>query len=146
MRMPHTPTHWIMVAVIAAACLLALSEAHGQSAGAAAAFEGRPSMAGAQAGQGAQAGPPQGGIGVQGSDDLARPLRKEIGRPKPAKEVAAPRDGVAPPKDALGKPKDTSLAKDQRSATKKGAHAARSTLRRSRTGVGEIESRSGEGG
>ena len=149
MRMPHTPYHWVLVAMVAAAFLLALSEAHGQPAGRtgpAAVFEGRPAMAGAQAGQGAQAGPPQGGIGVQGSDDLARPLRKEIGKPKPTKEVAVPKDGVAPPKDALGQPKDSSLAKDQRSAAKKGAHGAKSTLRRSRTGVGEIESRSGEGG
>ena len=149
MRMPHTPYHWIVVALVATAFLLALSEAHGQSIGStgpAAVFEGRPAMAGAQAGQGAQAGPPQGGIGVQGSDDLAKPLRKDIGKPKPTKEVAVPRDGVAPPKDALSQPKDSSLAKEQRSAAKKGTHAAKSTLRRSRTGVGEIESRSGEGG
>ena len=37
-----------------AVLLLTLSEAHGQSSGAAAAFEGRPAMAGAQAGQGAR--------------------------------------------------------------------------------------------
>ena len=149
MRMPHTPYHWIVVALVAAAFLLALSEAHGQpagSTGAAAVFQGRPAMAGAQAGQGALAGPPQGGIGVQGSDDLVKPLRKDLGKPKPSKEVAPPRDSVAAPKDAMAKPKDTGLARDQRSAAKKGTSAARSTLRRSRTGVGEIEGRGGEGG
>ncbi len=50
MRMQHTPYHWIVVALIAAAFLLALSEAHGQgigSTGSAAVFEGRAAMAGA---------------------------------------------------------------------------------------------------
>lgn len=148
MRMPHTPYHWTLVALVAAAFLLAMSEAHGQAGGAtgaSAVFEGRPAMAGAQAGQGAQAGPPQGGLGVQGSDDLARPLRKEIGKPKPAK-VSPPRDAMASPKDAVATPKDSGIAKDQRSAVKKGTQAGKSTLRRSRTGVGEIEERSGEGG
>lgn len=149
MRMPHTPYHWMLVALVAGAFLLAMSEAHGQSpgsTGAAAVFEGRPALAGAQAGQGAQAGPPQGGIGVQGSDDLARPLRKEIGKPKQPRDLAPPKDGVRAPKDALPEPRDSSLAKDQHSAAKKGTSAAKSTLRRSRTGVGEITSRSGEGG
>jgi hypothetical protein len=80
MRYHHHPTHWIGDAIVAALALLALLallafEAAGQSTNAAAAFEGRPSMAGAQAGLGAQAGPPQGGIGLQGSDGAARSLR-----------------------------------------------------------------------
>jgi hypothetical protein len=58
MRIPHTPYHWIIVALILVLLLLALNEAHGQSTGAAASFGGRPAMAGAQAGLGAQAGPP----------------------------------------------------------------------------------------
>jgi hypothetical protein len=52
--------------------MLALNEAHGQGAGAV--FEGRPAMAGAQAGLGAQAGPSQGGVGVQGSEAAQRNL------------------------------------------------------------------------
>lgn len=149
MRMPHTPYHWMLVALVAGAFLLAMSEAHGQSpggSGAAAVFEGRPAMAGAQAGQGAQAGPPQGGIGVQGSDDLARPLRKEIGKHRPKKELAAPKDGMETPRDGVSQPRDSSLAKDQRSAVKQGKRAAKSTIRRARTGVGDIGARSGEGG
>lgn len=71
----HHPTHWIGVAIVIALALLAF-EASGQSTNAAAAFEGRPAMAGAQAGQGAQAGLPQGGIGLQGSDGATRSLRK----------------------------------------------------------------------
>ena len=71
----HHPTHWIGVAIVIALALLAF-EASGQSTNAAAAFEGRPAMAGAQAGLGAQAGPPQGGIGLQGSDGAGLSLRK----------------------------------------------------------------------
>jgi hypothetical protein len=71
----HHPTHWIGVAVVIALALLAF-EAAGQSTNAAAVFEGRPAMAGAQAGQGAQAGLPQGGMGLQGSDGATRSLRK----------------------------------------------------------------------
>lgn len=75
MKIHHRPSHWVAVALVLAALLLALNEAHGQGAGAAAVFEGRPAMAGAQAGLGAQAGPPQGGVGVQGADAAQRSLR-----------------------------------------------------------------------
>lgn len=71
----HHPTHWIAVAVVLAFALLTLREAHGQSANASAVFEGRPALAGAQAGLGAQAGPAQGGIGLQGSDGAELNLR-----------------------------------------------------------------------
>ena len=74
MKIHHRPSHWVAVALVLAALLLALNEAHGQSAGAAAVFEGRPAMAGAQAGHGAQAGPPQGGVGVQGTQAAQRNL------------------------------------------------------------------------
>jgi hypothetical protein len=73
--MIHHPTHWIAVALVAALGLLAL-EAGGQGSGAAATFEGRPAMSGAQAGLGALAGPPQGGIGVQGTQAAQLNLRK----------------------------------------------------------------------
>jgi len=64
----HHRTHWIAVALVLLFALLALN-AWGQTAtGAGAMFEGRPALAGAQAGLGAQAGPAQGGIGLQGSE------------------------------------------------------------------------------
>lgn len=75
MKIHHRPSHWLLVALVLAALLLTLTEVHGQSTGAAAVFEGRPALAGAQAGLGAQAGPPQGGIGVQGSEAAQRQLR-----------------------------------------------------------------------
>lgn len=64
---PHHPTHWIAVAIVAGLALLAF-EVAGQSTDASAMFEGRPALAGAQGGLGAQAGPPQGGIGLQGTE------------------------------------------------------------------------------
>lgn len=140
MRIRHTRYHWIAVALVLIALMLALNEAHGQGTGAAAVFEGRPAMAGAQGGLGAQAGPPQGGIGVQGSD--LSPPRDAI-KPQRSQEVAPPRDSTKPGSaKEVTKPKDTSLASDERSAVKKSKRAAKRTVKRSRTGVGEIDTTS----
>ncbi|HEX2544110.1 MAG TPA: hypothetical protein VHL79_04495 [Ramlibacter sp.] len=93
---PHSPTHWIGVAAVLGLGLLAL-EAWGQQAtnnmspNAQAVFQGRPAMAGAQAGLGAMAGPPQGGIGLQGSDGAGRNLR----RPHVIEQQMAPLPPVA---------------------------------------------------
>ena len=73
--------HWLGVAAILLLALLAF-EAYGQppnhelSPNAGAVFQGRPAMAGAQAGLGALAGPPQGGMGLQGSDGAGLNLRR----------------------------------------------------------------------
>jgi hypothetical protein len=143
--MRHTRYHWIAVALILIALMLALNEAHGQSTGAAAVFEGRPAMAGAQAGLGAQAGPPQGGIGVQGSD-LSPPRDQSI-KPKKSQEVTPPKDSTKPGSAReVAKPKDTGVARDERSAVKKGTRAAKRTVKRSRTGVGEIDTSGKPGG
>ncbi len=95
---PHHPTHWIAVAVALALGLLAV-EAWGQqsvnsmnlSPNASAMFQGRPAMSGAQAGLGAMAGPPQGGIGLQGSDGAGLNLR----RPRVIEEQTNPLPTVA---------------------------------------------------
>jgi hypothetical protein len=122
MKMNHSPQHWITVALLLAALLLTWSEAHGQSTGTAASFEGRPAMAGAQAGLGAQAGPPQGGIGVQGSEVLSpRDVEKAVG-----KEIKPGRD--------------QSLAKGESSVTRKAKRATKRTITRARHGVSEIDS------
>jgi hypothetical protein len=78
MKTRRTRYYWITIALAFAAALL-MAQAYAQSTGAAAVFEGRPAMAGAQAGQGALAGPPQGGIGVQGAEAGDRGL--VLGRP-----------------------------------------------------------------
>ena len=87
---PHHRSHWLAVAVVVALALMAL-EAGGQSTSAQAVFEGRPALAGAQAGLGAQAGPPTGGIGLQGADGAEFNLRK----PPIVRETEAERQAAA---------------------------------------------------
>ncbi len=124
MKITHSPHHWVHVAVVAAAALLVFSEAHGQKQDAAATFEGRPALAGAQAGQGALAGPPQGFVGTQGTVSAAQ-----------ARDDRAQARGDVAPK------KDTSLAKEQRSAARKVKKAAKRVVKQK--GIPPIESRTG---
>ena len=156
MNMHHPPYHWIVASLIVVILLLTLSEAHGQSTGASALFEGRPAMAGAQGGQGAQAGPPQGGIGVQGSQSAERTVR--LHKPSALEDLprgtrdanlgvvvagndTASRQEVVPGQDHNLAPRpDRSLAKDQRSAVTKTKRAAKRTISRARHGVAQIDS------
>jgi hypothetical protein len=160
MKIHHTPYHWISVALIVAALLFTLSEAHGQSTGSAALFEGRPAMAGAQGGLGAQAGPPQGGLGVQGSDAAQRTVTRRaqvtpqvtpqelpqatrdtvagIDVPTAKAEAAAAHQDVKPARDH-------GIAKDQRSAARKVKRAAKRTFSRNRQGINPIDSSSNQG-
>ena len=149
MKMHHTRYYWILVALALVAFLLILPEAHGQSSGAAAVFEGRPALAGAQAGQGAQAGPPQGGIGVQISETsqpgvrLRRPSGVEDmprGTRDDSLDVIAAADKEAAARKDMKPARDSSLAKDERSSVKKGKRAATRTISRGRHGVSEIDS------
>ena len=149
MKMHHTRYFWILVALALAAFLLILPEAHGQSRGTAAVFEGRPAMAGAQAGQGAQAGPPQGGIGVQDSETsqpgvrLRRPPGLEDmpqGARDDSVDVAAAADKETAARKDMKPARDSSLAKDERSSVKKSKRAAKRTASQARHGVSEIDS------
>lgn len=144
MRFNHrSPFHWLAVAVVAIIALFTFGRARGQTGNAAAAFEGRPAMAGAQGGLGAQAGMPQGGIGVQGNQAAQRQLnlRKPSGLDSaPASAGAAPATGsVAARSDVTLVPKKDEVGKDMRSPTRKVKKAAKRTLERSRTGVGGID-------
>jgi hypothetical protein len=93
---PHHPTHWLAVAVVLAATMMAF-EAYGQQTvhelrinpNAQAVFQGRPAMSGAQAGLGAMSGPPQGGIGLQGSDGAGRNVRRPYVREQQLPTLAA---------------------------------------------------------
>ena len=125
----------------AAAALLALSSAYGQS-GAAAVFEGRPTMGGAQGGLGAQAGMAQGGIGVQGADGAQRALNLR----KPSDLDAAPSIPKGASADVVSRSNtditlapDKSVVKDERSAVKKVKRGVKNTLRSKRHGVTPID-------
>jgi hypothetical protein len=153
MKIQHSPHHWLWVALVLGALLLTVSLAHGQSTGAAAAFEGRPAMAGAQGGLGAQAGPPQGGIGLQGNEGAQRsvaprgqgfPLDMPQGTPagnapnasSGANVAVVAREGATPARDQ-------GVAKEQRATVKKTKRAAKRTVTRSRHGTSEIDSQAG---
>lgn len=160
MKIQHPPYHWILVALVLAALMLTWTEAHGQG-GAAALFEGRPALAGAQGGQGAQAGVPQGGLGVQGSVASERSVRAASDPTELDQMRQARRDGedvvaaaetassattattdktlnpnVARKEVAPGR--DQGLAKDQRSA-KKAQRAAKRTISKARHGNAPID-------
>lgn len=103
MSHPHSP-HWLGVAAALGLALVTLQAAAQTSTtnvspNAGAVFQGRPSMSGAQAGQGAQAGPAQGGIGLQGSKGsgvtLRRPATGEPATPTPAACADLPSATVA---------------------------------------------------
>jgi hypothetical protein len=84
MKIRHSRYHWLIAAAVAALALLTLSEAWGQSTGAQAQFEGRPSMAGAQAGTGAAAGPP----GARARAAARRPAATAAGSRQPGQAAA----------------------------------------------------------
>ena len=139
----HSPTHWLVVAVVAIVALFTFGHARGQGANASAAFEGRPSLAGAQGGLGAQAGMPQGGLGVQGNEAAQRQLnlRKPSGLgAMPATPATEPSMApVSSRSDVTLVPKKDEVARDVRSPTRKVKKAAKRTLERSRTGVGGFD-------
>jgi hypothetical protein len=156
MKIHHTPYHWVSVALILAALLFTLSEAHGQSTGSSAVFEGRPAMAGAQGGLGAQAGPPQGGLGVQGSDAAQRTIgaRRQTTPqdfPQGARDSAAGVDVPTAKAQAAAaqrdvKPaRDQGIARDQRSAVKKVKRTAKRAFSRNRQGINPIDASSNQG-
>ncbi|MDB5883471.1 MAG: hypothetical protein JWP43_3349 [Ramlibacter sp.] len=156
MKIHHAPHHWLAVALILAALLFTLSEAYGQSTGSAAVFEGRPAMAGAQGGLGAQAGPPQGGLGVQGSDAAQRTVgpRQQVtpqAFPQGTRDTAAGVDiPTAKAEAAAVRPdvrpaRDRGVAKDQRSSARTVKRAAKRTVSRNRQGINPIDSTSNQG-
>ena len=140
----HSPTHWLGVAVIAIVALFTFGHARGQSANASAAFEGRPSLAGAQAGQGAQAGMAQGGIGVQGNEAAQRQLnlRKPSGLDSMGTPAVAAPSSVPPVtarSDITLVPKKGEINREVTSPRRTVKRAAKRTVERSRTGVGGID-------
>ena len=147
--------HWIGVAAVAAVLALGFSELHGQGlgAGAATAAEGRPAMAGAQGGLGAQPGLQQGGLGVRGLDGNAQ-VQIQLKRPSAQAEppLRAASDVMGTPAGTAGKrdpmdvspvPKKTDGLKPEGSATGKAARATKRSLERARHGVGGVDASGG---
>jgi len=140
----HSPHHWLLVAVVAAIALFTFGHARGQSTNASAAFEGRPTLSGAQGGQGAQAGMPQGGIGVQGNEAAQKQVRlhKPSGLDSmPATPPAEP--SAVPPVTARSDitlvPTKDEVNREVTGTKRSAKRAAKRTVERSRTGVGGID-------
>jgi hypothetical protein len=143
MRILHSNHHWILAALVAAAALLIATHAYGQHNDASSMYEGRPAMAGAQAGTGAMAGPPQGGIGVQGDENAGVALRPPRGlrdmpqgKIDPAADAVAVNRAVKNNRDVV--PPDSSFAPQQRSAPRKAKRAAKNVRKQSHHGVAAI--------
>ncbi|MBC7602612.1 MAG: hypothetical protein H7255_08135 [Ramlibacter sp.] len=145
--------HWITAGLVLAVLLFTLTQAHGQAAkgtlGAGAMFGGRPEMAGAQGGLGAQAGPPTGGLGVEGTTGATRglDLRKPSGLDtmgKPMSEssaaVSTNAEGtlLSSKTDGIVKKSDTSIAREKASPVKKTRRAIKRT-RAARHGIPTID-------
>ena len=144
----HSPFHWLGVALVAVVALFTFGQARGQGTNASAAFEGRPSLAGAQGGLGAQAGMPQGGLGVQGNEAAQRQLnlRKPSGLDAmPAiAAVDVPMDPLPKRSDVTLVPKKDGVARALRDPKRTVKKTARRMVDRSKsTGVGGIDARSG---
>jgi len=89
MKSLHSPRHWIAVALVLAVALLTFPNVYGQRADGSATFQARPALAGAQAGHGAAAGPPQGGLGLQGTEGAERPIGQQQQQPGTVQPVGA---------------------------------------------------------
>ncbi|MEJ6021342.1 hypothetical protein [Ramlibacter sp. PS4R-6] len=157
MKILHTPHHWLAVTIVLAVAMLTMSLAHGQQRNdAGVTFQGRPAMAGAQSGTGALAGPAQGGIGIQGSDNAGVALRPPSGlRDMPQGTVTASGDAIAVNKavrddkdivkrdrdsDVIKRDRDSGVAKDERSTVKKTKRAAKNVVKQARHGVPTVDS------
>jgi hypothetical protein len=151
----HSPHHWIPVAIVIAIALLTLTEVHGQRTDSSAVFQGRPAMAGAQAGAGAMAGPPQGGIGVQGQDQSQINLRRSptSAENMPQGEPAATGNtdaisanrAVREDKDIVKRDRDSGVKKDQRSVAQRAKNAVKRIVQRARHGVSDRDIQTADG-
>lgn len=145
----NTLSNWIAAAAVLPVTLFMVGHVHGQGTGSEAVFQGRPAMAGAQAGTGAMAGPPQGGVAPQSVDQPGGgvQLRKPSGLDRPARDEVVPRDpGVGTPGNAAGelKPKRDrdpgEVVKRDRDAT------GDSTAKKAKRGVKRSYERARHGG
>jgi hypothetical protein len=149
MRSYHMPHHWIWATIVLLVALLTLSNVYGQQRrDAGAMFEGRPAMAGAQAGTGPMAGPPQGGIALQGQDNTQVTLRKRStgvadmpqGEPvTPNTDAVAENHAVRDGKDIIKRDRDTGVKKDSRGVVQKTRRAVARLVQKKKHGTSEIQ-------
>jgi hypothetical protein len=149
-----TLSQWIAAGAVLPVTLCMVGHVYGQSTGSEAVFQGRPAMAGAQAGTGAMAGPPQGGVAPQSVDQAGGGLVLRAPGQNKGAEAPVPRDpGVGTPGSAGElKPKrdrdpGTDVIKRERDAagtgestTKKAKRGAKRSLERARRGVSGVDS------
>lgn len=143
MQSYHSPHHWIPVAIVLAVSLLTLTEVYGQRTDSTSVFQGRPAMAGAQAGTGAMAGPPQGGIGVQGQDHSQVTLRNRAsgvadmpqGEPVANTDAIAENRAVRNDQDIAPRDRDRGVGKDQRSVAQRAKNTVKGIVQRARHGT-----------
>lgn len=136
------------LAVAGAALGLGAVCAQAQS-GAAAAAQGRPALAGAQGGMGAQPGLQQGGLGNKAPNDVGQvaiPLKRPGTQPTekavgPREDRMAVRTGsdIRLPDDGQVAPKRTEEVRPTQSATAKAARATKRSVERARTGVSPVD-------
>lgn len=151
-----TVSNWIAVAAVLPITLCMVGHVHGQGTGSEAVFQGRPAMAGAQAGTGAMAGPPQGGVAPQSVDQPGggAPLRKPGGLEQPSGgEQSVPKDpGVSTPDNSAGGltpkrdrdpgqvvKKDRDATGTANSTTKKAKRGIKRSYERARHGLSGID-------
>ncbi|AMO23266.1 hypothetical protein UC35_10615 [Ramlibacter tataouinensis] len=105
------------MAVVLALALLTLSNLYGQRSDGSATYRGRPAMAGAQSGTGAQAGLPQGGLGQQGTEGAERTIVTWPAAPSSDNNALQPdnilKADVEPPPDITGQPREVPRKGDE---------------------------------
>lgn len=136
------------VALAASLIGLGATTAIAQS-GAAAAAEGRPAMAGAQGGMGAQPGLQQGGLGDKAPNNAGQveiPLKRPGTQPTekavgPREDRMAVRTGsdLRVPDESQATPKRTEEVKPTQGTARKAARATKRSMDRARTGVSPVD-------
>jgi hypothetical protein len=111
--MQPTAWFWIVAAAVLAVALFTVGNAHGQSTGSGAAYQGRPAMSGAQSDLGTMSGPPQGGLAPQSTEDVGGGIgaRRQAGMAAPAANgPQVPRDrGLERSQDGPATPRDSGM-------------------------------------
>lgn len=150
-----TLSQWIAAATVLPVTVCMFGHVYGQGTGSEQVFQGRPAMAGAQAGTGAMAGPPQGGVGPQSVDQAGGGLvLRAPGQNGSGTDAPVPRDpGVGAPgntgdlKPRRDRDPGTDVIKRERDATgtgdsttKKAKRGAKRSLERAKRGVSGVDS------